>query len=276
MSSGIRIIVSNTQQTTTDVQRLSDNFEKAIVKRAQDRAASLRTKLRSRTEAAYAKTGTGRFSRGLNARVVVEGGGTNTKATIFATMVTYRENRFLTELAGVGPPPTSPYYIFARGLRDLFDTRLTSKLGKQYFGPQGEKLRNSWFRLTLGFARKQTSHRLKVPAQGLISIPTRSGRERRQAIMGPALGSDLTGRFYYPLWVKHPGFAKQGDVVLETILEAAAQMKEEVLADAVVSFNPAKPEAGITFTGSRVRRVSTTSPPLGSFGARATAARGIT
>lgn len=272
MPSGVRIVISDTGKVTQSIQRMSDDFDKKLVKRARDRADSLRVKLRLATAAAYTKSGTGRFSRGLNTKLIVSTGGGRTTATIQATMIQYRESEFLTEFGGRGGPPRAPYYIFAKGAHNIFDTTHAKEFGKQRFGPQGEKLRNPWFRAVASIARKKTGHRLQVPLQGYIGISTRSGRERRQAINGPAKAGDPFGRFYYPLWVRHPGFP-MGDVVLDTIASAAEQFKEEAIADAVVSFNPAKASSGISFTGATV--VKTASSRVSTQTGRAVSAGGL-
>jgi len=187
----------------------------------------------------------------LEVTKTVSGG---TVATIKVTMISYRESRFLTKFASGGlEPPAHAYYIMAKGLKGLFDPVLLSQ-PKLTEGAYGTK------RHLAKIGRRMTSSRLKVPRAGLEAVPGRFGRMGRRAFVpgGIPLQPDEPQSilFYYPLWVLHPGFGEQGDVVEKVINEEAALWKQENIGNAVVSFDPVRAKKGISLTSGGILQVT--------------------
>lgn len=257
LTAKIKIRVEGDKAVITNVQNMSDGFNRSLVEIAQQRASILRDKLRARTAAEYNRSGTGRFSRGLNTRVLVSKPGGRTQTTIQVTMINYRENKFLTEMVGGGFTdfPVKAYYIFARGVTDpnfknpqvgslaLFDPHTSEDINKRGFK-----------RSRAIFGRQIALSRLKVPFTGFTTTLGRFGRESLVPIDAEP-GQMKSEQFYYPLWVHHPEI---NDVVTPTILEEgellrdqaanAARLNFTARSNVVVRFNPNDPGSGINFT----------------------------
>jgi hypothetical protein len=253
----IRIRVLGTDEVTTSVKKMSADFDQATISEARDRAISLREKLRTRTQVAYHRAATGRFSRSLNTSVdVTRAPGGSTLAIIKVTGITYRESKFLTSFfpGGFTDFPVDAYYIFAKGLRDIFDPSLLrdKSLREQNYGNK---------RHLAKIGRRLATSRLKVPRSGYDAVVGRGGREHTVAQdvggLPPAMPGDLSTTYYYPLWVEHPEIEE--DVVAEVVTEEGEEWKNNNLTNAKVIFNPSNPQAGIGLQSVGVRRVSGTT-----------------
>jgi len=257
----IRIRVRGSDQASTAISKMDASFDRGLVKEARDRAVSLRHKLRTRTAGAYYKAGTGRFSRGLNAFLDVSktaSGGT--RATIKVTAIDYRESKFLTVLVGGYPPPMQAYYIFAKGIAGLFDPVLLeeSRLQKGSYGTK---------RQFAQIGRRVAKGRLKVPKEGYMpSSSRRGGKEGRapRTATGTAFMHGQPARpaenYYYPLWVKHPGFGEMGDIVEQVVIEEGELWAKETLTHAAVSFDPTNARMGISLISGGVSQVERGTP----------------
>jgi len=191
---------------------------KLIFADEQKRADEIQARMRSAAMAEYSKTGTGRFARGINARVINSGSpGEKIASMIRVTAINYRETRFLTDIGGGGyfkSYPVRPYRIFARG-------GLEGPRGKA-----GSKVDINFVRSTAG------EHRLKVPRAGRFFEAFRKhggGESRRISdALGPMdPGDAMKAFFFYPLWVNHPGFRR--DIISQIAIQEGAAYQDAVV-----------------------------------------------
>lgn len=195
------IIQTNVGIAKDALKDLRQRVPAAMLADSQQRAARVQERLRTAVEVTYTK-GTGRVSRGIFAKVsksTVEG---KEEVALRITMRNYREVHFMTNLGGNGyfkSHPVKPYRIFAKGAQEIFE-RINSATGEvSYYNPKTGRLRS------------KVKHRLKVPRDTsfLDTVVGPGGAESRviRDILGPPDPGDALGAFYfYPLWVKHPGF----------------------------------------------------------------------
>lgn len=217
----VRMQTKGLEELRAGLQGIPQRVHARMGETAKERASRIQARLQAETAGAYVKAATGRFSRGLRASATqTTGNGGRARTVIRVTMINYRESQFLTNLAGGGyfkSYPVEPYRIFAEGVegaRDLIS-----------FGRRTNSLRSG--RRAIALIKRHGVGRLKVPRQTAFFESSRQpGRRRvetreiRDAI-GPMGNDPKSAFFFYPLWVNHPGFAR--DVVSDVVLDEGGQ-----------------------------------------------------
>jgi len=224
---GAVIISTNAKQIADKLKVLPERTIKGLQSDAEKQAERVQARLRSETAVAYHRAATGRFSRGLYARVIK----TDTGAAIRISMINYRESRFLTNLGGLGefsnrPYPIPPYRIYAKNARDVA-IKINDK-GEVELRKGRQAMKQLRFIKGVG--------RLKVPRSNVIfeASRTRGGGESRRPVEVLTTGGvdpfdfsvePKSGAFFYPLWVEHPGFER------DVVSEVTASERERIISE---------------------------------------------
>lgn len=220
---GAVIVRTNAAAVAEQVRAIPPRVERSLFDAAEKQAERVQARLRAETRAGYNKASTGRFSRGLFAKATKIDGG----AAIRISMFNYRESRFLTNLGGKGAfqfgYPIPPYRIYAKNAEGI-EVSINSARGSAKLISHKSAMRRLSLRANVG--------RLKVPREGNFFVamrkPGRGGGESR--ILNDWANLDPTNPsnsgFFYPLWVDHPGFAR--DIVSEVVESENARIINEV------------------------------------------------
>ena len=252
-------------EAAAELDQRNTEWDTQIQQRAQAAGSNLQARLQAATAAAYHRSGTGRFSRGLRVRVIQKksSGTTLGSATIQVYATDYRETQFLTNIGNAGyfeQFPVAEYMIFAKGgTRVLGGSIVTNRLRV----PR----RTSLTQALLGNARLRASYpnndrRRKEVLDTVFGDPHEASRGGGSGsgfvrFLGKTAGNAVPRNqiYFYPLHVTHPGFER--DVVAEVIEDQAARLRGEMISGTVAVWS--KTSRGISLRPASVSR--TGGPP---------------
>ena len=238
----IRVRIEDLEATIKALVQSGSSFEEAVKSVTESHAHTIQQTLRQETDFAYTK-GTGRFSRGIKTRVSHEITDDSVTSRIIVTLPGYRETRFLTDIGGSGKFkvfPVAGYYIFAKGVGRLFDAQAV-----------GDSIKGAEAQRYVKLARKRARSRLKVPV----------GHKTFRLLSAAPAGKRLETKFedtafFYPLWVRHPGFPQDvvGDVLTreefdytqEMVDKTTGEMAKVIARQQTLSFSRSTRPFGIT------------------------------
>ena len=219
---------TNAPAVAAQAKEIRHRMPNIIAKDNEARAIEIQNTMRREAGLAYTKAATGRFSRGIFAKVAKSQEGDTSRSVIRITMVNYRESVFLTNIGGTGyfDYPTGEYKIWAKGAREVA-SRINAKTQTEEYSKSS----------IMRAKRVAGVGRLKVPRRGKFFTaarqPGRGGGESRiiNDSAGPAAaGTAQRKLFFYPLVVTHPGFDRDpiSEVAAIEIEKYKTQMQELV------------------------------------------------
>lgn len=201
-------IRTNAGAAANAVAKADAKISPGLLADAKKRAAEIQTRMQEAALIQYSKSGTGRFARGIHAKVS-QSKQTNVSETVIrVTSVNYRESKFLTNIGDSGyfkiGYPIEPYTIWAKGAEGAAEE---VPIGVNPYTKTNYKR----------VSRLRGVGRLKVPRAGAFFVaarkPGRGGGESRflrglGANVTPEQVASGTAGFFYPLKVEHPGFKR--------------------------------------------------------------------
>lgn len=231
---GYVVVSHNFERAKVTLDELQAAIGPQLLGSANERAAKIQAAMRFATSQAYVRAATGRFSRGIYAKVQGIREGDKVGARIVVTALNYRETKFLTNLGGGGyfkAPgyPVGPYEIWARGAEDYFAEYRASR--------RNRPLKGADYRRVGRLETQDKIGRLKVPRRGTWFESERRGRGPSESrfirdFFGRKRSTDRQSDFFiYPFKVQHPGFRR--DVLADTALAFGADYVASGVEDVV-------------------------------------------